>query len=59
MSNFMKIHPVEAELFHADRWTEGRIGMTKPTGKMLTRLSKYNKHGNLEGLDVINEDNTV
>jgi hypothetical protein len=55
----MKIHPVEAELFHADRQTDGRIGMTKLIGKMRTRLSKYNKHGNLEGLDAINEDRTV
>ena len=23
ISNFMKIRPVEAELFHVDRWTDG------------------------------------
>ena len=25
----MKIRPVEAELFHADRWKDGRTDMTK------------------------------
>ena len=27
----MKIRPVEAELFHADRWTDGRTDMTMIT----------------------------
>jgi len=29
MSNFMKIRRVGTELFHADRQTDGRTGMTK------------------------------
>ena len=29
--NFMKILPVEAELFNADEQTDRRTGMTKPT----------------------------
>ena len=29
MSNFMKIRPVGAELFHADRRTDTQTGMTK------------------------------
>ena len=29
MSNFMKIRPVGAELFHADRRTDGQTDMTK------------------------------
>jgi hypothetical protein len=29
ISNFMKIHPVEAELFHADRRTDGWTYMRK------------------------------
>ena len=29
ISNFMKIHPVGAELFHADGWMDGRTDMTK------------------------------
>jgi len=33
--------------------------MTKLTGKIRTRLSKYNKHGNLAGLDAISADRTV
>ena len=24
MSNFVKIHPMRAELFHADGWTDGQ-----------------------------------
>jgi hypothetical protein len=30
ISNFMKIRPVGAELFHADRHTNGQTDMTKP-----------------------------
>jgi hypothetical protein len=30
-SEFIKIRPVEAELFHEDRGTYGRTDMTKPT----------------------------
>jgi len=29
ISNFIKIHPVGAELFHADRWKDGQTDMTK------------------------------
>ena len=29
ISNFMKIRPLEAELFHADKRTGGRANMTK------------------------------
>jgi len=29
MSNFMKILPVEAELFHADRWMDAQTVMPK------------------------------
>jgi hypothetical protein len=29
ISNFIKIHPVGAELFLADRWIEGRTDMTE------------------------------
>jgi hypothetical protein len=30
ISNFIKIRPVGAKLFHADRWTGGRTKMTEP-----------------------------
>jgi len=29
MSNFMKIRPLGAEYFHADRWRDGQIDMTR------------------------------
>jgi ubiquinone biosynthesis protein Coq4 len=29
ISNFMKIHPMGAELFLAERWTDGRTDMTE------------------------------
>jgi len=29
MSNFMKIQPVEAQLFHADRWMDAQTDMPK------------------------------
>ena len=29
MSNFMKIRPLGTEYFHADRWRDGQIDMTR------------------------------
>ena len=38
--NFMKMHPVGAELFHADRHTDGHTDMTNPIGAFAILLKR-------------------
>ena len=39
----MKIHPVEAELFHADRWTDGHTWHDEANSRFSQILREYLK----------------
>jgi len=41
MSYFMKIHPVGAELFHADRWTDGQTDTHTKANTHCLKFSAY------------------
>ena len=43
ISNFMKIRPVGAELFHADRWIDGQMDRHDETNILFSKFCEEHK----------------